>query len=198
MTEMTRYALRSDGAWLGLAPGALLPKGNRNAGGDWEPVQFNAAWADSLSPEALVERDLALVIEGPLPVGAKATTWTLDDVDGAPVRTWGSEAFGPEELAAIRAQCVLDVKAEARRRILAVMNKDEQDNALALGQEMIFLHGPDPTTWPQPVRDEYLAVMAKWSQINVLRAASDLIEAALPDDAEALCAFNAAAAGWPA
>lgn len=161
---------------------------------DWRVTPAGVA---ALTPEQRAARGYLEVVETEPAVGRRVVG---SRVEGSPpTRAWLTEAFTPEETAELKANCVTAIKAEARQRIVAVMNKDQQDNALARGQEMIFLHGADAATWPQAARDEYTVVMAKWSQIKALREASDAIEAALPDDPEALSAFSAATAnGWPA
>ena len=152
------------------------------------------AWLAGLSDEEVTEQGLVRSeVQGPPPVAGLGHAPTLEDVDGVPTWVWR-----PEGIASLLACRVTQVKEEARRRILAVMDKDQQDNALALGQEMIFLHGPSPEDWPEEDRITYEATMEKWSQIKAIRAASDAIEAALPEDAAELSAFAAATAeGWP-
>lgn len=185
----------AEGAWIDIDRERTLP-GHEIDGivDDWRVTPASVA---ALTPEQRAARKYVEVLETAPPVGRRVVE---SKVEGSPpTRVWLTEEFTPEELAALRAECISAIKAEARQRIVAVMDKDQQDNALALGHEMIFLHGPDPANWPQGDRETYDAVMVKWAKIKALRAASDVIEAALPDDAEALCAFNAAAAaGWPA
>ena len=157
-------------------------------------IECSQAWLAGLPDEDVAEHGLQRAeVAGRAPVPGLGHPPALEDVDGVPTWAWSLE--GVESLRACR---VSEVKAEARQRILAVLDKDQQDNALALGQEMIYTHGPDPAGWPEPEKATYAAVMAKWAQIKAIRTASDAIEAALPTDAETLADFVAGAAeGWP-
>lgn len=76
------------------------------------------------------------------------------------------------------------VKAEAERRILAVMPEWRQRNALAAGQAAVMAHGPDPTSWPSELQTEHAEAMAAWAAINAIRAASDALEAMDPIPAD--------------
>lgn len=185
----------AEGVWIEIDRERRLP-GHVIEGlaDDWGVTPAAIA---ALTPEQREARGYVLVEETEAPVGVRVVGSV---VEGAiPRRVWLTEPYAPEELAQIRADRVAEIKAEARRRIVSVMDKDQQDNALALGQEMIYTHGPDPAAWPEDRRTEYADVMAKWARIKDIRTASDLIEAALPADAASLCAFDAAsAAGWPA
>lgn len=76
------------------------------------------------------------------------------------------------------------IKAEAGRRIEAIMPDYEQRNALALGQETIQLYGADPAGWPMERRAINDAIQAKWARINAIRAASNRIEQMNPVPAD--------------
>jgi len=185
MAYAARPSAATDTAWV--QPGhEPVPIGRVMCSQSW----LGGLSEDDLSAFGLVRAEVA----GPAPVPGLGHPPVLEDVDGVPTWVWSEEG-----VATLRAFRIGQVKEVARNLILAVMNKDEQDNALALGQEMIYLHGPDPATWPEERQTEYAAIMAKWSKIKAIRTASDAIEAALPNDAEALIGFNVAdAPGWPA
>jgi hypothetical protein len=93
-------------------------------------------------------------------------------------------------LESLQAHCVLSIKAEARRRILLIMDKDQQDNALALATEMMIAYGLDPVAWPVEARATYEATLPKWEAIKAIRAASNEIESGMPGDIESLKAFS--------
>lgn len=76
------------------------------------------------------------------------------------------------------------VKAEAERRILAIMPEYQQRNVMALALETIQQHGPDPAQWPSQLQAINTAAMAKWTQIKALRAKSDEIEGMSPIPAD--------------
>lgn len=185
MPYAARPSAAIDAAWV--QPGDQAERIGR--------VDCTQAWLAGLSEDDLAAHGLERSeVFGLGPIPGLGHPPTLEDVAGAPAWVWSEE--GVETLRAYR---VAQVKEEARRRILAVMDKDQQDNALALGQEMIYTHGPDLATWPEGDRATYAGVMAKWSAIKAIRTASDAIEAGLPADEEELHAFSATAAdGWPA
>lgn len=85
-----------------------------------------------------------------------------------------------------------EVKAECRRRILAIMSEDQQRNTLAAGQAATMQYGADPTYWPTDLQERQAAAMAAWAEIERLRARSNEIELMdpIPEDitAEALWA----------
>lgn len=76
----------------------------------------------------------------------------------------------------VRAVTVGDVKAECRRLILMIMTEDQQRNTLAAGQAAVMQYGPDPESWPAPLRQRQQDAMIAWSEIERLRARSDEIE----------------------
>lgn len=185
----------AEGQWIEIDRERRLP-GHTIEGlvDDWGVTPAAVA---ALTVEQRAERGYVEVVETAPPTGVRIVGSKVEG--SSPTRIWLTEAYAPEELAQIRADRVAEIKAEARRRIVAVMDKDQQDNALALGQEMIYTHGLDPSTWPAEDRATYEGVMEKWSAIKAIRSASDLIEADLPTSPADLCAFVAAtAAGWPA
>jgi len=128
---------------------------------------------------------VAQVREGPVEtVEARRLleTWTVRDKSG-------------DELAAMRAAVVAAIKAEATRRILAIMPETQQRNALALGMEMVTTIGPDPADWPAEVQAIHTAAMAAWTAIKDIRALSNQLEASVPETAAAIAAFDPLA-GW--
>lgn len=76
------------------------------------------------------------------------------------------------------------IKAEARRRIIAIMNEDRQRNTLAAGLEATMTHGADPANWPPELQQRQAEAMTAWAEIERLRARSDEIELMdpMPDD----------------
>lgn len=75
---------------------------------------------------------------------------------------------------------VVEVKAEAERRILAIMPEYQQRNALAMGMEATQTYGADPDNWPEDLKRENAAVQLKWTAIKAVRAASNRLEALDP------------------
>lgn len=156
------------------------------------------AWVETASDEDRERHGVVVALETAAPAGVKILGSRIEAVDGVLTRVWQTESFAADELAALRAFRAAEVKAEAERRILAIMPEYEQRNMLALGQELVTTHGPAPAAWPAEDQALYAEVMAKWAQIKAIRAASDAIEADLPSDAAGLAAFDVAAAAWPA
>ena len=102
----------------------------------------------------------------------------------------------PEEVAEMVAGKVLDIKAEAQRRILAIMPTYRQTNWLALKAEMDLRYGA-PSNWPAEVQQGIAAVMKQWEDIKAIRTRSDELEAqvgALTDPHE-IDAFDVSK-GW--
>lgn len=75
-----------------------------------------------------------------------------------------------------RANQVFAIKAEARRRIIAIMNEDKQRNTLAAGLEAAMTYGADPVNWPPDLQQRQAEAMTAWAEIERLRARSDAIE----------------------
>lgn len=69
------------------------------------------------------------------------------------------------------------VKAEARRRIIAIADEDRQRNLTARGVELLRI---GPASWTPDEQAEANAIDAVWQQIKAIRAASDVIEAMDP------------------
>lgn len=118
-------------------------------------------------------------------------------VDAAPVdarMVWIGGAWAlPDALR--RAELVAAAKAEAGRRILAILPDYKQRNLLARGLE---LHAKGPATWTAAEQAEWAAGDALWTRIKAIRARSDAIEAEIAlTDAAALATFDPAAAIWP-
>lgn len=161
--------------WLDEAnvPSALAPGKPR-----YLPVEAQAE--PDPGPGQVVEGP---VVEVDLAAGEVRKTFSMRDLDAG-------------ELAQLRARKVAEIKAEAGARILAIMPEVQQRNSLALGMEMVTKHGPDPAGWPAPMLARYQADIAAWDQIKAIRARSDVLEAALPETAAELAAFEAAQADW--
>lgn len=77
-----------------------------------------------------------------------------------------------------------EVKAEAERRILAIMPEHKQRNSLALGMEMSMEYGSDPANWPAAEQAIQTQVMTAWAAIKAIRAASNTLEAMDPIPAD--------------
>ncbi|MDP1599027.1 hypothetical protein [Phenylobacterium sp.] len=197
MMEATRYALRSDDAWAALADGDLLPKGYRAQNGDWRPVQFRSEWADTLDPADLAERDVALITHIDAPAGVRVLGPDIGDDGGVPIRAWRTEPLSSDEVEGLRATRIADVKAEAGRRILERFPTWKQANMNMRATELVDIRLDRELTADETAEREAMLSAAAW--IKDVRAASDAIEAGLPDDADGLSAFIASTAdGWPA
>lgn len=154
-------------------------------------------------PEALAAhkpRWLPIVAEDPPPVtpGAEVREGPVEVVDlvaGVVRLAYSVRESTPEEVAELRAAKVAAIKAEATRRILALMPEHDQRNSLALGMEMVTTYGPDPAGWPAEMRARYEADLAIWTEIKAIRARSDQLEAALPEDPAELWAVDPLV-GW--
>ena len=70
----------------------------------------------------------------------------------------------------------IQVKAEAERRIVAVMDKNTQRNLLALGQETIMTYGADTANWPVEEQTILSRSLTKWAQIKHIRVKSNELE----------------------
>lgn len=68
------------------------------------------------------------------------------------------------------------IKAEARRRILLIMNEDKQRNTLAAGMDATMTYGADPANWPTELQQRQAEAMVAWAEIERLRTRSDQIE----------------------
>lgn len=71
---------------------------------------------------------------------------------------------------------VAEVKAEAGRRIEAIMKPHQQANFQAQFAESVIMHGPDVSKWPENLQQTLSAAMSKWAEIKRLRTRSDEIE----------------------
>ena len=72
------------------------------------------------------------------------------------------------------------VKAEAERRILAIMPEYKQRNYLALGLEATVTYGADATQWPSDLQAAHAQAQSAWDQIKAIRLASNALEALNP------------------
>lgn len=156
-------------------------------------VACSQAWLAGLSDDQAAEQGLVRAeVAGSPPMPGLGHPPELEDVAGVPTWVW-SEA-GIESLRACR---IAEVKAEAGRRILALYPTWKQANMNMRATELVDVRLDRELTTEESA--ERLAMLSAAAWIKDVRAASDAIEAALPNDAEGLCAFVAATAdGWPA
>ena len=77
-----------------------------------------------------------------------------------------------------------EVKAECRRRILAIMTEDQQRNTLAVGQAATMQFGADPANWPADLQARQAVALAAWAEIERLRQLSNEIEEMEPMPAD--------------
>lgn len=157
------------------------------------PVACSQAWLAGLSDDEVAEQGLDRAeIAGSPPVPGLGHPPELADVDGVPTWSWS-----PEGIESLRSCRIAEVKAEAGRRILALYPTWKQANMNMRATELVDIRLDRELTMEETAERDALLAAAAW--IKDVRAASDAIEAALPDDAEGLCAFVASAAdGWPA
>lgn len=106
-------------------------------------------------------------------------------VNGVEVKLTADEIAARDAEAAawepiIRANAIAAVKAEAGRRIEAIMPDYKQRNALAFGMETVIEYGPDIANWPDDRQEMNAVLQARWDAIKAIRAASDRIEAMDP------------------
>lgn len=87
-------------------------------------------------------------------------------------QVWDGQAWSPLPSPDI----ITAIKAEARRRIIAIMNEDKQRNTLAAGLEATMTYGADPADWPPELQQRQAEAMAAWTEIERLRTRSDEIE----------------------
>lgn len=183
----------ADGAWVEIDREMQL---GLMIAGEPGPWMVTPSHVDDLTDEIRSERGYREVIEVERPAGVFVTGKGLEDADGAPRRTWATRPFTEDEVAALRADAIQAVKAEASRRILERYPTWKQANMNMRATELVDVRLERELTTEETTEREALLTAAAW--IKAVRTASDDIEAALPDDAEALSAFSAAAAGWPA
>ena len=77
---------------------------------------------------------------------------------------------------------IADVKAEARRRIIAIMDEDKQRNTQTARMDAIEQYGLDRSVWPEAAL--LAARLDDWAEIERLRARSDAIELMEPIPAD--------------
>lgn len=157
------------------------------------PVACSQAWLAGLTDEEVTDQGLVRVeVAGSPPVPGLGHPPELEDVEGVPTWTWS-----PEGIESLRAYRVAEVKAEAGLRILERFPTWKQANMNMRATELVDIRLDRELTADETAEREAMLSAAAW--IKEVRAVSDVIEAALPDDAEGLCAFIAATAdGWPA
>jgi hypothetical protein len=119
----------------------------------------------------------------PSPLTDIVTGSTIVNVGGVPTRVWQSTPIPINDRKAA-------IKAEARRRILAVFPDWKQANMTARGVELVKLRALNGL-WTTGELAEADALQAAWDWIKAVRAASDALEVSLPVD-------YAADANWPA
>jgi hypothetical protein len=87
------------------------------------------------------------------------------------------DTFDP--VAAVVPLKVAAVKAEAQRRIFAIMPAWKQSNLMAQALNDIIDHGQDATARPADQKATKVAADAAWGKIKAIREASNVIEAKL-------------------
>ena len=108
-------------------------------------------------------------------------TWRIDF---APEATKDQKNAANAALAAFdagRATLIPAIKAEAGRRITAIMPEYKQRNVLATGLAAVTAIGPDTSKWPADLRAINDDASANWQLIQAIRAHSDDLEAALSE-----------------
>ena len=135
---------------------------------DHEPPAFNA---------------VTEVLEGPaISVAADEVVWA-----------WTVRPHTSGELTSLRAGKAAQVKAEAAARILTLFPDWKQRNMTARGVELLAILQERP--WTIEEAEESDALKAAWGVVTEIRTASNLIEAAIPNDAAGIAAFDVMA-GW--
>ncbi len=191
MIYAAKSAAQAEGPWIvpGDAPVTI--------GGH----ECRQSWLAGLSEDDLAELGLVRgeLDETPAPVGVKVLGSSIIDVDGVPTVAWGAQGYSPEEIAAIQAAIVLQIKAEAGRRILAVYPAWKQLNMTKRAVELADLRQDRSLTGPEEAERTALKAAAAW--VDAIRSASDDIEATVPDDGETLEGWTAEAVAshelWP-
>lgn len=109
-----------------------------------------------------------------------AADWLQDDTAqiGWTMNVHG--VFEPPPIPLLIVPAVHNVKAEAGRRIEAIMPDYKQRNVLAFGLETVMAYGADPSQWPEPLQQVNAEMQAKWEAIKAIRARSNEIEAMDP------------------
>ena len=136
----------------------------------WHYIQEAVA---SLYPEAIMNVDWL----SRWPEGADAPVMDI----------WDEAKLGPLNMAAIKARCdeiaatvaadPAPIKAEAMRRILAIVPEWKQRNLTARAAELLLIGEANWSIEEQAEADDMQAV---WDQVCAIRAASDAIEAMDP------------------
>lgn len=120
--------------------------------------------------------------------------WVVGATTASP--RWSARPLTAAELAALRKELIVLVKAEAGRRILDIAPSWRQANLTARAADLALLYpGTKGAELPEPERTEYLAGQAVWAAIMAIRDASGEIEAAVlvADDPRSVDL----SAGWP-
>lgn len=72
------------------------------------------------------------------------------------------------------------IKAEAARRIDAILPDYKQRNVMAWALEAMQTYGTDPADWPEPMQEVNNQAQAAWAAIKAIRIRSDKIESMDP------------------
>lgn len=169
------------------------PDGFSNETGGYPP-----GWCDKASPAELEAAWVVRVDLPDAPAGKIEVSRAFVDLEGGrPEVVLDLRDMTSDEVAALSSLRVEQVKAEAGRRILERYPTWKQANMNMRATELVDARVDRALTDDEEAERQDLLAASAW--IKDVRAASDAIEAALPDDAEGLCAFIAATAdGWPA
>lgn len=123
------------------------------------------------------------VLEGPaITVEAAAVIWA-----------WTVRGFAPHEVASLRSSKAAQVKAQAAARILNLYPDWKQRNMTARAAALLAIRLD--RAWTVDEAAESAELQGAWDEVSAIRAASNVIEAAIPDDAAGIAAFDITA-GW--
>lgn len=89
------------------------------------------------------------------------------------IRRFTVRAKNADEIAAMRAARIAQVKAIAGDKITAIMPEYAQRNALARGLALVTTLGQSPAEWPSDAQAEYSQIMSYWATIKDIRSKSD-------------------------
>lgn len=152
-------------------------------------IECNEAWLNGLSPDELTDLGLSVVEvdEIEAPAGERAINSSVQDVEGIPTRVWDTEEYTVEETSNLRAAKVNEVRVEANARILERFPLTSQLNMVTTAVELADTRIDRVLTAPEQIQRVELKAAFAW--IRSIRAASNTIEAAIPEDAEGICNF---------
>lgn len=162
-----------------------------------ETGSYPPGWAEGVSDEELLAARAVRLAVPTVPLGKVCLGRSVVVQDFVPSIVLSLREYTSEEIAALASQRIAEIKAEASRRILSRFPTWKQANMNMRATELVDVRLDRELTTEETAERDALLAAAAW--IKAVRTASDDIEAALPDDAEGLSAFSAAAAdGWPA